>query len=81
VVLDGDNRVFVVGRNAIERDILTLIVETKPWTAVAVIEDSIADAAIEPVNSPGVTGDPDPRHHENDEHGADCPENSPPTDG
>ena len=67
MILDRDHRVLEVGRDLIERHVAPLLVQPEPRPAGGVVEDRVANAAIQPVNGPGVPDRPraGDRHHDN----------------
>ena len=67
VILDRDHRVLEVRRDPIEGNVAALLVEPEPRTIGGVVENRVAHAAIEQVDSPAVAADPDDHHqHEHD---------------
>jgi hypothetical protein len=71
VILDGDDRVFQVGRNLVEPHVAPLLVEPEPHLAAGIQEDGVTDTAVQPVNRPAVARRPDGRHDEqHNAHGA-----------
>ena len=58
VILDRDHRVLEVGGDLLERHVAPLLVEPEPRPAGGVVEDRVADAAIQLVDRPGVPDRP-----------------------
>src|SRR5262249_4787864 len=57
-ILDGDDRVLKVGRDLVERNVMTLLVEPEPRLTVGAVEHRVADAARQPVHRRGVAQQP-----------------------
>ena len=71
VILDRDDRVLEVGGDLLERHVLPLLVERKPFTSQRVVEHRPAHASIEVVDRDGVTSGPDEdQRREDDGDGA-----------
>jgi len=50
VILNGDHRVLKVGGDLLERHVAALLVETEPRPVRRVVENRVADTAIQAVN-------------------------------
>jgi hypothetical protein len=71
MVLDRDHGVLEVGRDLFERNVTTLVIEPEPRAAGGIVEDGVADAAVQAVDGPRVPRRPGAHHeHADDEERA-----------
>jgi hypothetical protein len=54
VIFNGDHRVLEIGGDLLERHVAPLLVETEPRPVRGIVEDRVANAAVQAVNRPGM---------------------------
>lgn len=70
MILHRHDRVLEVGGDPAERDVAAVLVEAKPRAAAGIVENGVADAAIEPIDRPAVAHRPHRGHRQEDQDDA-----------